>query len=76
MTLSELYDATQTMAELLLDIVAELRKSPGVVVADWTDEAYNDRVKLAYDLYRRPALAFRAMVEGWDLDLIVRELRT
>jgi len=33
-----------------------------------------ERAELAVRLYRRPAIAFRAIFEGWSLDRVAREL--
>jgi len=64
-------------ASVLIEAADAVKKHYGLVLPApddrWLMEGVN-RVAVGLKLRERPALALRAMMEGWDLDRIVREL--
>jgi hypothetical protein len=71
-------EANLLQAEQLLELAKDVlqpRDAFIVVENDVSPETFN-RIKLALDFYERgPAFHFRALVEEWSLDRLVRELR-
>lgn len=63
-------------AEQLLDIADSLLKSRGTVIVldGWPEELCAAAVLGVLLRRARPVVAFRAVVEGWDRERIVREL--
>lgn len=60
-------------AELLLLVARKLR-CRRIQSGQGLEDTELARIKLAIDLGRRPATGFRAVVEEWPLERIVREL--
>lgn len=63
-------------AEFLLSAADDLHRHPGLLIAPrGVKTEFLGRLAFALELENRPGLALRAMIEGWPLDRIVREVR-
>ena len=63
-------------ASLLLDAANDLKHHRGLVIVHHpVSDTGLSRVGLGLKLRERPGLALRAVVEGWDLDRVIREVR-
>jgi hypothetical protein len=58
----------------LVDCGRDIVHHVGVIAEDGWSMDDVAKANLAVKLFRRPALAFRAIFEGWNLDRIAREL--
>lgn len=71
-------DARPTFAEKLIDLAVSVL-FPGdrllVMPKECSDSFYVQRTRLAIAFFRKPiTVRFRAMVEDWPLDRIIREV--
>lgn len=80
--LEDLYDTLENHddcpAEVMLDAAAFVHKTVGIITPEVIGHGITmggvDRIAVSIRLADRPSVAFRAIMEGWDLDRIVREL--